>query len=108
MVTSHNVVTDATGRPLAPSVPLAPAPEITRLAQGWMIREAAHKIPDDHFRVQVQERPATVQDVIECASCGRGIFILSPDLDRPGYLINTAQVQAAIVAHLHAHHPEAL
>ena len=108
MVTSHNVDADVMGRPLAPSVPLAPAPAITRLAQGWMIREAAHKIPDDHFRVAVQEKPATVQDVIECASCGRGIFILSPDLDRPGYQVNVAQLQAAIVSHLHAHHAEAL
>ena len=108
MVTSHNVATDATGRPLSPSVQLAPAPAITRLAQGWMIREMPHPVTDDHFRVEVQGKEPAVQDVIECASCGRGIFILSPDLDRPGYQVNVAQLQAAIVSHLHAHHAEAL
>lgn len=108
MVTSHNVETDATGRPLAPSVPLAPAPDITRMAQGWMIRQQASKIEPDHFRVEVQGKEVTVQDVLECASCGRGLFILSPDLGRPGYQVNIAQIQAAVVSHLHSHHAEAL
>lgn len=108
MVTSHNVQPDATGRPLSPSVPFAPAADITRLAQGWMIRQRAEKIEDDHFRVQVQGKDVSVQDVIECGSCGHGIFILSPDLGRPGYLVNVAQLQAAVVSHIHTHHPEAL
>ena len=108
MTTSHNVVTDPTGRPLAPSVPLAPAPDITRMAQGWMIRQQASKIEPDHFRVEVQGKKVTVQDVLECASCGRGLFILSPDLERIGYQVNIAQIQAAVVSHLHAHHAEAL
>lgn len=108
MVTSHNVATDPTGRPLAPSVPLAPAPGITHLAQGWLIRQSASKIAEDHFRVEVQGREVTTQDVIECAKCGRGIFILSPDLGRPGYQVNIAQIQAAVVSHLHAHHAESL
>ena len=108
MVTSHNTATDAIGRPLAPSLPFAPAPDITRLAQGWMIRQDARKISDDHFRVEVQGQPVTVQDVLTCASCDRGIFILSPDLERPGYQVNVAQIQAAVVSHLHAHHPDAL
>lgn len=108
MVTSHNTQFDSMGRPLSPSVPFAPAADITRLAQGWMIRQRNEKTPDDHFRVQVQGKDVSVQDVIDCGSCGRGIFILSPDLDRPGYLVNVAQIQAAVVSHIHTHHPEAL
>ena len=108
MVTSHNVQIDATGRPLSPSVPFAPAADITRLAQGWMVRQRAEKTPDDHFRVEVQGKEVSVQDVIECGSCYRGIFILSPDLARVGYLFNVAQLQAAVISHIHAHHPEAL
>ena len=104
MVTSHASAFDEMGRPLAPSAGFGPHPAITRTAEGWMIRHAARKIPDDHFRVQVQERPVTEQAVLDCADCGRGVFILSPDTERPGYLVNVAQILAAVTSHLHTHH----
>jgi hypothetical protein len=104
MVTSHDTATDAIGRPLAPSLPFRPAADITHIAEGWMIRLAARTTGEDHFRTEVQGRPATDQAVMDCATCGRGVFILSPDLTRPGYQVNVAQLAAAVVSHLHNHH----
>jgi hypothetical protein len=108
VTTSHATETDPIGRPAAPSAGFRPHPDITRVADGWLLRERIEIIPPDHFRREVEGKAMLPQSVLDCVSCGRGVFILSPDTGRPGYQVNVAQLRSAVVAHLHAHHEEAL
>lgn len=105
---SHNTIIGQDGRNAAPSVGFAPHPDITRAAESWLIQQRIERPGAGHARIEFQDKPAAEQYILECASCELGVFILSPDLGGAGYVVNTAQITAAVVQHLHNHHPEAL
>lgn len=108
MTTSHDMQILPNGRPASPSQPFRPPADIERTALAWLLQERTERIPPDHARVEWEGKPQTEQVILDCASCDLGVFILSPDTTRPGYVVNLAQLSAAVVSHLHSHHEDAL
>lgn len=91
---------------------IAPGPEWTGLAAGWPVRLVTRETEPGHLWVEKEHlerdgRPV-VQAHLVCGNCDQSVICLAPDAGSPGYLLDVAQMQAGVLAHIRQCHEPSL
>ena len=68
-------------------------------AMAWPVRLASRETPPDHI-----VKPGVMQAVLDCAECGQGILITSPDTSGDPYILTTERVASSVLAHIRQCH----
>jgi hypothetical protein len=87
---------------------LAPGPEWTEQAFTWLIQAAVRQTEPGHVLTAARHldragQPFTQVHLV-CAECDQSVICLTPDLDRPGYVLDVALIQAGVLRHIRECH----